>query len=731
MRVLIVTPWFPNTANPMNGLFVQRDAEMFARQNQVVVLHLVPPNATTLIPEGHPGYRVLSQPFQFNNPASVLRAAETIRRLSKEADVVNSVSMNVLIATYLAGIKKPWVHTEHQVGAVSKPKSLRMSVGRSVTKRFFSYPDEVVAVGQELADAIDLHREGTTHVIGNYVRVPKPDLLSQKTRDFANSSEIKLVAVGRAVETKGVLQTVEAIAQLKDRGYNATLKWAGSGAQLEEAKALATGLGVGDKVDFLGFVEPTDLQQLLLDSDIFVLPSVHETFGIAHAEAMTHGLPAVASGKGPHTDFLLPESSVILEERTGEAIADAVQKLVNDPALPTPQEIAEYAAKRFDESVRGSRYQEIFDGLSRPGGSTMIFHALRPLDRQAAIGSRIRPVKMHDAFTEAGYTVFDIVGDHKTRRRRIKEARKMIRQGWRPDFVYSESSTWPTGLGEKITRHASLTRDLKFLAHCRKNAIPTGLFYRDVYWKFWKWSEVLRSPLKLLSRWRYGADLRAYRRSLDVVFLPSLPMAAYLPKFLRGRAVALPPGADIVQCPLPLDQVALLYVGGVGDHYSLDQTVATVTDVAGVELTICCRENEWNSVKDDYAQALAASEGRVRVRHASGEDLKSLYDEANVALLFFEPTEYRSFAAPVKMFEYLAHGKPIIASEGTLVAQFVQETGAGWVIPYTQQALKTLLEDLAGDLNQIKTKAETARAVARDNTWLSRAKEAAKVLKEG
>ena len=61
----------------------------------------------------------------------------------------------------------------------------------------------------------------------------------------------------------------------------------------------------------------------------------------------------------------------------------------------------------------------------------------------------------------------------------------------------------------------------------------------------------------------------------------------------------------------------------------------------------------------------------VQVVHRSGAELEQLYDNADACVLFVQPDPYREFAAPVKLFEYLGHGKPVIASAGTLAAQVV------------------------------------------------------------
>lgn len=734
MRVLMVTPWFPTTARPGAGIFVRRDAEMLAQRNEVVVLHLVPLGEETILHQPEDKFRVLSVPFKANDPKTTFNAARVIRKLSAHADLVNSVAMQALIPVKFAGVRVPWVHTEHHAAMISEPVSPRMRVGRAATASFYRFPNEVVAVGEELAAAVDKYRGKPSHIIDNYVRQPDKALVDSHRNRRRDAAELRLISVGNLIDTKGVLQTVEAVAELFRRGHDVHLVWAGTGALESEAHELAANLGIANRVEFPGFLGSEALTGSFLSADVFVLPTSYETFGVAFAEAVSCGLPAVTAGYGPHTRFLPPRASKVLEHRTPLAIADAVEALVTDPNLPSSDEIRAYAASRFDESKRSADYQKIFnavatqpqanaeDAVARP---SMIFHTHYPLNREASSASGIRPVRMRDAFEALGYNVFEVTGHHEERRRAMAELRQMLKQGWRPDFVYSESATWPVGMGEKVTSDTSWTRDMKFLKHCRRSGIPVGLFYRDIYWKYWSWKEIFSTPLKALNWWRYHADLRAYRAAVDVLFVPSDEMAGLLPKELRGRACPLPPGAELIDSSLPLDRISLIYVGGIGNHYNLHKAVNSALSIDGVSLTICCRQAEWSAVAEEYPLERAPA---FQVKHASGDELKALYDQANIALLFVEPTEYRNFAMPVKMFEYLAHGKPIIASEGTLAGDYIREHDVGWVIPYSQAAIELLLRELKEDTDLIVKKAARARKVAENNTWGMRAREAAQVL---
>lgn len=353
---------------------------------------------------------------------------------------------------------------------------------------------------------------------------------------------------------------------------------------------------------------------------------------------------------------------------------------------------------------------------------TMIFHVPFRLNPDATSASGIRPVKMRRAFEADGYEVLEVSGRHPERRERMRELKRRIASGLEVDFVYSEASTTPTGLGEPVTPATSLTRDIRFLRFCRRAGIPVGLFYRDIYWQFEEYAQRVRQPYAAVLRSRYRADLRGYVSAVDRIYLPSMGMADYLPAANRPQAAALPPGAEPIDGPAPAEGVSLFYVGGTGGYYRMQETVRGVEAAAGARLTICTRESEWQKAAALYSDVLG---GATTVVHRSGTELEELYADAHIGALLMEPMEYREFAAPMKLYEYLGHAKPVIATEGSLAGEFVEENDIGWAIPYEASALTGLLERLVADPALLEEKARRARAVREEHTWEARAAQVA------
>lgn len=344
----------------------------------------------------------------------------------------------------------------------------------------------------------------------------------------------------------------------------------------------------------------------------------------------------------------------------------------------------------------------------------IIFHIPMKIDRTRVSASQIRPFKIIHAFKVSGYDIDIVEGYGAERRQQIAEIKRNVRRGVKYDFLYSESSTMPTLLTEKNHLPLYPFLDFSFFAFCKKHRIKIGLFYRDIYWCFTERGH--ESGKQRIARYFYRYDLKRYAQLVDVLFLPSYQMLKHIPFHFPMRVEELPSGLDLKFVNnLPQDLIHILYVGGIGEHYILEMITRVVSGLSHVKLTICCRQDEWEGVKEEYQSYLS---NRITILHAGGEELEKLYQEANLFNLFVEPLKYWEFAAPFKLFEAIGHGCPVLASNGTWVADFLKKQGGGYVCEYNEAALKELLSNLS--LSELEEKREIVKTLAKRNTWSMR-----------
>lgn len=358
---------------------------------------------------------------------------------------------------------------------------------------------------------------------------------------------------------------------------------------------------------------------------------------------------------------------------------------------------------------------------------TMIFHAPYPVVPGATSASGIRPLKMRAAFEDAGFEVLDATGYSTERKAKLRRIAQRIESGEiRPSFVYSELSTVPAFLADSdhLPRHPWM--DSSFFAFCTARGIRVGAFYRDVYWQFPAYLEAVRQPLASVMRAMYRRELRQYRRARVGLFLPTEQMSDYIPGIPAAMCRELPPGCDVVDSGhSPSASLRVLYIGGTGNYYRMQEAVAGIAAAPGATLTICTREEEWASAAPAYADVMDES---TVVVHASGPGLEPLYDHADICSLVMEPIEYRDFAAPLKLFEYIGHGKPVIATQGTWAADFVERKGIGWSVPYSSEAVSALLASLSEDPALVEQARRKCLEVRSRYTWVERARQVSRDL---
>lgn len=360
-----------------------------------------------------------------------------------------------------------------------------------------------------------------------------------------------------------------------------------------------------------------------------------------------------------------------------------------------------------------------------------IFHIPNHIDNNGTSGSQVRPRKMMKAFEDIGYKVEVVMGYGAERKQAIERIKNNILSGVKYDFLYSESSTMPTLLTEEdhIPRYPFL--DFDFFKFCKKHGIRIGLFYRDIYWRFPVYRLAVKGVKYYAAQLMYRYDLIKYSNLLDVLYLANSGVAKYLPnKKLVSISESLPPASDKneylkeksvfydTRVTSKSKSIELFYVGGLGNQYEFLELLKGIKDIPTVNLTICCREKEWNINRLRYEDYLT---DRVRIVHVSGDALIPLYMQADVCCCYFSHNEYMDIAVPVKLFEYLSFGIPVLASSGNPAGEFIASCKAGWTINYNSALVKELFEHLLAHYEDIYKAHLYALKAIEGNQWADRA----------
>ncbi|HYP39550.1 MAG TPA: glycosyltransferase [Chloroflexia bacterium] len=379
--MLLLPSWYPTDRYPIGGVFCRTQAQALASASDVDVAVLFVDRAplrewlkdrrkraVLRDEEGVKVYRTQMPrlpgvwPFLY-----VMWACLSLRRLSRrygfKPDVVHA---HVSLPAGLAGalIKRlsgiPLVITEH-----TSPFSLLMRnpLAALTTRTALRAADRRIAVSKALRGEI-LAYPRLRLPIDVIPNVVDASAFSAPRRQRGPGEPYRLLFVGE-METrrKGIEYLLNALPILKERELDIHLTLVGEGRNREEYQALARRLGVTGMCHFHGMAPHGEIARFMSEADIFVLPSLAETFGVVLVEAMSAGLPVVATRCGGPEELVTPELGVLVGPADAEALAGGIMDVLSRIDEFSEEHLRRVADERYGQaSVAGrlvSLYAEI------------------------------------------------------------------------------------------------------------------------------------------------------------------------------------------------------------------------------------------------------------------------------------------------------------------------------------------------------------------------------------
>ena len=187
-------------------------------------------------------------------------------------------------------------------------------------------------------------------------------------RERRQGEAFTVLTVARLTAQKDIGTLIEAVALLRERGRAARLIVVGDGPERADLEGRAASLALGSDIEFRGAVAQRDLPAIYADCDVFVLPSIREGLGLVLAEALLCGAPVVATSGGGATDIVTDnETGFLAPERDALALANALERLCNDPALAARLAASgrARARQRFTSGVIAAEFLEVYRSLTR------------------------------------------------------------------------------------------------------------------------------------------------------------------------------------------------------------------------------------------------------------------------------------------------------------------------------------------------------------------------------
>lgn len=289
------------------------------------------------------------------------QARRTIIEADPDAVVAFMPSCYVPLGATLAFSNIPFVASEHNVPARyrSQPFSwLAILASRLYTQHF-------TAVTAQMRDLYPRAIRRKMTVLPNPVATPQParaDVIGRPDK------KRRILSVGRLHEQKDHAVLIRAFAALRKDFGDWSVRILGDGPERTKLENLIDHLGVGGQVVLAGTVREIGAEYR--QAQVYAIPSRYESLGLATAEALSHGLPAVGFADCPGTNQLILDGVNGILVKPGndriEAFSGALRELMGNDRLRT--ELGRRAAERSSEHDLDhvlDRWEQFLQGVSR------------------------------------------------------------------------------------------------------------------------------------------------------------------------------------------------------------------------------------------------------------------------------------------------------------------------------------------------------------------------------
>lgn len=326
-------------------------------------------------------------------------------------------------------------------------------------------------------------------------------------------------------------------------------------------------------------------------------------------------------------------------------------------------------------------------------------------------GSSVRPKKMYDAFRELDYEITLLTGLQNRYFERIKNIFKVYKEIRKSEYAYCYVEP-PAGPVFNIFDHLLLF----YIKNVKK--VPIGLFYRDAYWKFADWYD-LKGFKRFIVNTMHRFDWLVFNNTCKVIYFPSETMEELFN--VKGKSDTLPPGAEekIYIDKDNFSNKSLIYVGAVGGNNGVDLLLQAFDSINSneklVNLTLIVRE-----VNEDIKKYLDKEWLKVATGVSGIDMLSKYYEEASYAVIPRKIDLYMDFAVPIKLYEYISFGIPIISTNCKEIAKILKGNNLGLVAEDNVESLGDIINKAFEEEEYYKEYKKNLKEYVSNNNWKAR-----------
>ncbi|MDY6064724.1 MAG: glycosyltransferase [Finegoldia sp.] len=372
MKVYMIARGYPSKDNAMNGIFELDQAIALSKRGVEVVLLALDLRSIRRWRSYKSKYFVKDgvKVYSFHFPLGryiskksyelayrvLKRDYEKVERIEGRPDLIHThFTDQGYIASKLAQNKDiPFVLTEGNSRINQKEMSPLL---REVAEETYQRTDKLIAVSPDFRDTI----KEKFGVEAQFISL-LPDLdIFKNNPNFKRSDKFRIVSTGHVIKSKGVRELIEAFYKAFKDDPNVSLTVYGDGNLREPLLEKIKDLGMDKQIFLPGHTQRKDIQEGFNHSDLFVLYSYSETFGLAYLEALEAGLPVIASRCGGPEHLINKDNGILVDRFDVDALVEGLKYMKEHIEDYDREKISEQVLEKYSEDNISKQIMDVYN----------------------------------------------------------------------------------------------------------------------------------------------------------------------------------------------------------------------------------------------------------------------------------------------------------------------------------------------------------------------------------
>jgi glycosyltransferase involved in cell wall biosynthesis len=204
-------------------------------------------------------------------------------------------------------------------------------------------------------------------VVGNLIDTEFFHIVKRRPSSAGSREPFRFFFCGILTARKGVQYLLQAVRiLLEGGGDNFEVQVGGDGPYRRSLEDMLKSWRLERHVRLLGMLDREEVRSGMQRCDVFVLPSLGETFGIVLGEAMACGKPVLSTRCGGPEEIVTPETGVLVAPSDAQALAGAMMDFLRHRVAYSEERIRQNVVERFGEQAFTSAMTRLYDAILAP-----------------------------------------------------------------------------------------------------------------------------------------------------------------------------------------------------------------------------------------------------------------------------------------------------------------------------------------------------------------------------